>query len=403
MKSFLFQILIFALATTGCRRGPEGGGDAALETDKVVRRQFTLAVSAVGGVKPQVGAEVKVGSRVSGRLVRLHANLKDQVRQGQVIAELEKADLEAVVAQHRAEAQLAEVRLSALDEIFPKELAKAETDAARWEASVTMARKDRDRQSELLKENLTSRKAEEQAQERLEVAQAQWETARKSVELLRIQHAQNVKQAQAERDRARAVLANSEVLLSYAVITAPISGVVGSVSTQEGETVAAGMNAPTFVTIVDLSRLQVEAYVDEVDIGKVVVGQRAVFTVDAFPASEFEGKVAAIYPKATIQDNVVKYVVAIEIVTPYEGRLRPEMTASVSIQLQARDLLAVNARAVQREGGKNIVFVKVNGQPAPREVKLGWKDGVWAEVASGLEEGQEVFLDLPETEKGKPK
>jgi hypothetical protein len=99
----------------------------------------------------------------------------------------------------------------------------------------------------------------------------------------------------------------------------------------------------------------------------------------------------------------VKYVVAIEIVTPYEGRLRPEMTASVSIQLQARDLLAVNARAVQREGGKNIVFVKVNGRPAPREVKLGWKDGVWAEVANGLEEGQEVFLDLPETEKGNPK
>jgi multidrug resistance efflux pump len=396
--------LSLVLAGTGCRRGQDASpGDAVAETAKVVRRQFAPAVSAVGGVKPQIGAEVKVGSRISGRLMRLHANLKDQVRKGQVIAELEKADLEATVAQCRAEAQLAEAKLSGLDEVFPKEIAKAETDVARWEASVTLARKDLDRQHDMLKENITSRKAEEQAQERLDVAQAQWDAARKTLELLRTQHTENLKQAQAERDRARAVLANAEVQLSYAVITAPISGVVGSVSTQEGETVAAGMNAPTFVTIVDLSRLQVEAYVDEVDIGKVTVGQRAVFTVDAFPADEFEAKVLAIYPKATIQDNVVKYVVALEIVTPYEGRLRPEMTTSVAIQLEARTVLAINAKAVQRDSGKNVVFVKLNGRPVPREVKLGWKDGLWTEVAGGLEEGQEIFLDLPETEKGKGK
>jgi RND family efflux transporter MFP subunit len=217
------------------------------------------------------------------------------------------------------------------------------------------------------------------------------------LELVRAQYVENRKQAQAELDRDRAALTNAEVQLSYAVITAPISGVIGSVSTQEGETVAAGLNAPTFVTIIDLARLQVEAYVDEVDIGKVKVGQRAIFTVDAFPADDFEGKVVAIYPKATIQDNVVKYVVALEIASPYEGRLRPEMTTSVSLQLEARNVLAIPAKAVRREGGKHVVFVSANGQPAPREVKLGWKDGPWTEVVSGLKEGQEVLLDLPET------
>jgi RND family efflux transporter MFP subunit len=259
------------------------------------------------------------------------------------------------------------------------------------------------RQRDMLKDNVTSPKAEEQAQERLAVAQAQWEAAGKTLELLRAQNTENRKQAQAERDRVRAVLANAEVQLSYAVITAPISGVIGSVSTQEGETVAAGLNAPTFVTIIDLSRLQVEAYVDEVDIGKVNTGQRAVFTVDAFPADDFEGKVVAIYPKATVQDNVVKYVVALEIADPYEGRLRPEMTASVSIQLEVRNVLAIPAKAVRREGGKHIVFLNVNGQPTAREVKLGWKDGPWTEVASGLEGGQEIFLDVPEMENTKPK
>ena len=94
------------------------------------------------------------------------------------------------------------------------------------------------------------------------------------------------------------------------------------------------MQAPTFVTIIDLQRLQVDAYVDEVDIGKVKVGQRAVFTVDAFPGTEFEGQVSAIYPKAVIQDNVVNYDVVVDIQTPYHGRLRPEMTASVTIFLE---------------------------------------------------------------------
>jgi multidrug efflux pump subunit AcrA (membrane-fusion protein) len=383
------------------RRETSATTDHSAETIKVTLRQFSASVTAIGAVKPQVGAEVKVGSRISGRVKRLHANIKDQVRKGQVIAELEKADLEAIVAQSQAEARFAEAKLAALDELFPREVARAETDVARWDATVILARKDLGRQQDLLKKKLATQVDVEQAQERLAVSEAQLAAARRTLDLVRTQHTENLKQAQAERDRDRAALNNAQVQLSYAVITAPISGVIGSVATQEGETVAAGLNAPTFVTIIDLARLQVEAYVDEVDIGKVKIGQRAVFTVDAFPADDFSGKVVAIYPKATIQDNVVKYVVAVEIVTPYEGRLRPEMTASVSIQLESRQVLAISSSAVRREGGKHFVLLSVNGRPELREVRLGWKDGPWTEVAGGLIAGQEIFLDLPETEKGK--
>jgi len=397
--------LVLAVALTlggsAClRRQTSTTTDSSAETVKVTLRQFSASVTAIGAVKPQVGAEVKVGSRISGRVKRLHANIKDQVRKGQVIAELEKADLEAIVAQSQAEARFAEAKLAALDELFPREVARAETDVARWDATVILARKDLGRQQDLLKKKLATQVDVEQAQERLAVSEAQLAAARRALDLVRAQHAENLKQAQAERDRDRAALNNAQVQLSYAVITAPISGVIGSVSTQEGETVAAGLNAPTFVTIIDLARLQVEAYVDEVDIGKVKTGQRAVFTVDAFPADDFSGKVVAIYPKATIQDNVVKYVVAVEIVTPYEGRLRPEMTASVSIQLGSRQVLAIPSSAVRREGGKHFVLLSVNGRPELREVRLGWKDGPWTEVAGGLTEGQEIFLDLPGTEKG---
>ena len=172
---------------------------------------------------------------------------------------------------------------------------------------------------------------------------------------------------------------------------------IASVSTEEGETVAAGMQAPTFVTIIDLDRLQVDAYVDEVDIGKIQVGQQAVFTVDAFPADEFEGKVTAIYPKAVIQDNVVNYDVVVDITTPYRNMLRPEMTANVTILLETRkDVLAVPAKAVHRVHGKNIAYVLTRGQPEEREIKIGWKDNGWVEVAAGLQEGQTVLLTAPD-------
>jgi len=137
-----------------------------------------------------------------------------------------------------------------------------------------------------------------------------------------------------------------------------------------------------------------------VDIGKVAPGQKAVFTVDAFPAREFTGKVVAIYPKAVIQENVVNYDVVVEITDKYDGLLRPDMTASVTIfQETHENMLTVPAKAVKRERGKNVVHVVVNGKVEPREIKVGWKDSQWIEILSGLDEGQTVLVnaELPQT------
>ena len=167
------------------------------------------------------------------------------------------------------------------------------------------------------------------AAERFAVATAQVASARKAYELAKAGYQEELRQAIADVARAQATLNNADIQRSYATLTAPISGVMGSVSTREGETVAAGLNSPTFVTIIDLERLQVDAMVDEVDIGKVRPGQKAVFTVDAFPAREFPGKVVAIYPKAVLLENVVYYDVVVDIQGNEDKVLRPEMTASV--------------------------------------------------------------------------
>jgi RND family efflux transporter MFP subunit len=211
-----------------------------------------------------------------------------------------------------------------------------------------------------------------------------------------------VQYAEAQVQQARATLRMAEANLGYATITAPMSGVVASVSTQQGETVTSGSaaaQAPTFVTIIDLARLQVDAYVDETDIGKVRVGQEAIFSVDAFPDKEFGGKVTAIYPKALIQQNVVTYDVVIAI-DNRQGLLRPDMTANTTITVARREnVLAVPNQAVRREDGDRVVFAQAGDRLVRRPVKTGWKDKTYTEVLSGLKEGERVVVG--DSENGK--
>jgi multidrug efflux pump subunit AcrA (membrane-fusion protein) len=377
-----------------------GDSDEATDATEVVvgSRTFSSTVVAVGAVKPRIGSEVRVGSRISGRVWKLRANIGDRVEQGQVIAELETAELDALIAQRRAELRLAEAKLAAFATLSPEEEARAHADVTRFEAAAQLAREELARQRALLERELVPRAAADAARDRHAVAEAELESARRTLELVRAGNTEGRRQAEADVDRARAALESAVVERSFTVLSAPIAGVVASVATQEGETVAAGLNAPTFVTIVDLKRLQVNAYVDEVDIGKIDDGQQATFTVDAFPARDFKGRVAAIYPTATIQDNVVKYIVALDIDDEYAGLLRPEMTASVRIDLDQRTVLAVPSRAIRQEGGRSVVRVVVDGGGTEaRPVRVGWRDGPWAEITEGLVEGDRILLDAPAT------
>jgi len=159
--------------------------------------------------------------------------------------------------------------------------------------------------------------------------------------------------------------------------------------------VAAGLNAPTFVTIIDLNRLQVDAFVDETDIGKVKVGQKAVFTVDTYPNKDFEGIVAAIYPKAIIQENVVNYDVVIEITSSIKNLLRPDMTASVTIyQEERKGVLMIPQKAVEREGGIKFVLVKMPDDTLQKKtIKTGIRSNNDIEIVSGLNEGDVVVIE----------
>lgn len=375
--------------------GDRQEAQASNEVVTVAPRTFTATVIAVGAVKPQIGAEVRVGSRVSGRVWRLRANIGDRVEKGTVLAELETAELDALLAQRTAELKLVQARRAALEALAPDEEARALANVRRFEAEAKLTAEDLQRQQTLLEGGLAPRATADVARDRYAVAQAELESARRGLDLVRAETAERRKQADADIERAGAAMESASVDRAFTVLRAPISGVVASVSTQEGETVAAGLSAPTFVTIIDLDRLQLNAYVDEVDIGKIMAGQSVTFTVDAFPARDFTGRVTAIYPSATIQDNVVKYVVAVDIADTYGGLLRPEMTANVRIQLEERTALAVPTRAIRQEDRRSVVYVVDGEESVARPVRLGWRDGPWTELAEGVRAGERILVDAP--------
>jgi len=313
------------------------------KTTIVARRDIGSNVLATGIIKPMVGAEVKVGSRISGVVKKLRANIGDYVKAGQVIAEIDDAELQAKLNQN----------LAAVNK------AKADFDYAKL---------NMERQKSLLGQNYISQQTYDLSENAFKIAEAQ------------------LKQAEANAEVAK-------VQLSYTLIYALTSGVIASVSTQEGETVMASLSAPTFVNIIDLTRLEVQVYVDETDIGKIQIGQEASFTVDTYSDTDFKGKVIAIYPKAVIQDNVVNYIVVVEISDFHNKILRPEMTATVTIHLETRkNVIAVPSKAIIREKGERFVTVIENAAQISKKIKTGWYDSNYTEVVEGLNEGETVLL-----------
>jgi multidrug efflux pump subunit AcrA (membrane-fusion protein) len=361
----------------------------------VARRDLSATVTATGTIKAMVGAEVKVGSRIPGRVEQLAVQVGDRVKPGQVIARLEQDDLRAAVEKARADLAAATAKLATVrNGARTQEIQTAEAALRQAEANRSLAQVNLDRYRQLYQDGGIALQQVDTAARDYDVSLAQVRTAREQLSLVRDKYTpEDVQVAEAEVAQAKAALRIAEANLGYATITAPMGGVVASVSTQQGETVTSGSaaaQAPTFVTIIDLNRLQVDAYVDETDIGKVRVGQAATFIVDAFPDKEFSGNVTAIYPKALIQQNVVTYDVVI-IIDNHEGLLRPDMTANTTITVAKRDkVLAIPNQAVRREEGDRVVFVQEGDRLARRAVKTGWKDKSYTEVLSGLREGDRV-------------
>ncbi len=314
------------------------------ETVRVRLETLDRTVLATGVIRPRVGAEIDVGSSVSGIVRSIPVKVGDLVDRGDLLARIDSTEFEAQMAETRADLALAEAQRALMLSIYEKTVRLAADGV---------------------------------------IAETELESAARDLQV-----------AHAQVDREQARIRSATIRLNYTEIRAPIRGVIAEVTTREGETVAASFAAPTFVTIVDLDRLEVQAYVDEVDIGRIFVGQRANFLVDTYPDAEFTAEVTAINPKAELQNGVVDYVVLLTFIGQEPYILRPEMTAHVTLQVEQRaDVLTLPRKAIRREGGRQFVSVIRNGTWVDQEIQPGWRTDRSVEIREGLSVGETVQLN----------
>ena len=357
MRKLLAFLMLLALVGAGAwylfySRSAAGPANYRLAT--IERGAVVNAVSATGTLKAVV--TVNVGSQISGQIMSLGADYNTRVTKDQVIARLNPENLEAKVRQREAELAVAVATVSQQEaaviraeaDLKNSQAAASATSARAKNARVVVADTERDlkRQQELFEKRIVSEAQLQNAQGAYEKALANRD-ATVADELAQVStvaaRAAQLEMAKAEVQIAKsqvkmreAALSSDRVDLDHTFIRSPVDGVVIDRQVDVGQTVAATMQAPTLFTIAqDLGLMQVEVNVNEADIGRVNVGQRVTFTVDAFPDREFDGAVRLIRMAPQTVQNVVTYKVVVAAANP-ELRLMPGMTADVRVIMNER-------------------------------------------------------------------
>ncbi len=335
-----------------------GGGDAAapggfqIETAEMERRDLARVVAATGAIAPLV--TVEVGSQLSGQILEINADFNDPVTEGQVIARIDPQTFATRVREAEAALEVAE-----------SQVAVSEANLARAEAEKREAERALARAESLLERQFFSEAAYDSALTANEAADAAVLVARA-----------NLRNARAALQQRQASLESARVDLERTIIRSPIDGVVIDRQIDVGQTVAASFNAPVlFLIAQDLSRVQIEAQVDEADIGQIEVGQTATFEVDAFPDAEFAGTVRQVRLAADTAQNVVTYTVVIEAENRGQ-RLLPGMTANAAIETgRAEGALAAPNAALRFEPRGAAERLVVEGEGAPQRGGRGGGQG----------------------------
>jgi HlyD family secretion protein len=414
------------------------------ETAVVRRDTLQVTVDATGSLAPL--AEVSLAFSSGGRVIEILVEEGQRVEAGDVLARLDDADareavveaefqitqaeIELALAQIRAEAEVAQADLEAaqagyeetaiLAERVGDQLTSARVNLAQARDELAYAQEDYDtawdsardweldiesKKDALEAERETTKRALEDAQYNLQVAQADYNLAVASTDDDDVQNAwTQVLDAQVSLESESLELEQLELSLAQAqlglesarralddtVLVAPAAGTITELNVQVGEMVSAGQVA--VVVISDLSVLTVDVNLDETDVALVSVGQEVLASVDAFPDVELAGKVTYIAPIAETQSGVVLYPVTIRL-SPADVPVRAGMTADVEITIDSQeDALVVPLRAVSTEGGHSYVNRVTGGQTRRVEVALGLVTDTEVEITSGLSQGDVVSV-----------
>jgi HlyD family secretion protein len=391
MKKYLI-ILAVVLLIAGIavffylKRTPE----VSYKTVKIERGTIVSNVAATGNLSAVT--TVQVGTQVSGTIQKLYVDYNSRVKKGQAIAEIDPSLFNASVEQAQGNFLSAEANL--------------------LKAKVTLADAERsyNRNKKLLTDGIIS-------QGDYDVAETAWQSAKAGL-----------KAAEGALAQTRGSLMQAKTNLRYSIIRSPVDGVVISRAVDVGQTVAASFQTPTLFTIAqDLTKMQIEVSVDEADISRIQLDQKASFTVDSYPEQSFRGKVVQIRNAPIITQNVVTYIVVVNVDNS-DMRLKPGMTANVSVEVAKKeDVLKLPPAALRfkpknkgdepkekrqagatstgtgretggKPGGRKDkglqIYILKDNKPVPVPVKTGIANNIAIElVESTLKEGDEVITE----------
>ena len=374
-------VIIALILVSVLKKGKKGEIQVMTERSRIDSIEVT--VTATGELQPVY--KVDVGTQVSGIVEHIYVDFNSVVKKGQLLAELDRSNLN-------------------------EQLKTAQATVSNAQSNLTLAQQQFDRVKALYDNKAATLEAYESAVNTLTLAKNQLKTAQSD-------------------------LSRAQTNLSYATIYSPIDGVVMDKAVEEGQTVAASFNTPTLFTIAnDLTKMQVEAKVDEADIGEVKAGQPVTFTVDAFPDDVFAGTVKEVRINPTVTSNVVTYTVIIDAPNP-ESKLFPGMTASVTITTKKESGVSIPMTALfasidpemmkqlEKKGytfkslyknqeevaqglkdiTKKTIWAKTGEKVyEQKSVTVGLNNGVNTLIPEGLREGEEVVIGVSEAMEGMP-
>ncbi len=379
-------VLVIAIGVFAATRGGTKIDPSKLA--KVEKGDLAKSVVATGKVTPIVKVEVK--SKASGIVKKLLVDYGDRVKQGQLLAQLDKVEIEAQVEQSRAALEAAQANLKSTQ----ADLERAKVDAEG--PDVPLLKRAYDRATGMAKDGVVSASALDDAEKNYEMALNKQNVSKAQVTVLRAKIAQA--QAQVAQDQAN--LKQLEEQLSYTDIVSPIDGIVLSRDVQMGDAVSSilvlGSSATLVMTLGDTSEVYVKGKVDESDIGKVYLGQPARIKVESFKDKTFTGKVTKISPMGVEKDNVTTFEVRVSIQNP-GGELKAEMTANAEIILEEhKSVLQIPEGAILYDKDKkaSVEIPNPKGKDGKDKiaVNIGISNGAKTEVLSGLKEGDQVVL-----------
>ena len=386
ISAILAVVLLVVGATVAFSRGSTKIDPSKLA--KVEKGYLAKSVVATGKVEPITKVEVK--SKASGIVKKLYVEYGDHVKKGQLLAQLDKVEIEAGVEQSRAALQAAEANLKGAEADYVRAKVDAEG------PDVPLLQRSYERALQMQKDGVVSQSALDDAEKSYKLAVNKQNVAKAQMAVLQAKIAQS--QAEVAHDQAN--LKQLLEQLSYTDIISPIDGIVLSRDVEMGDAVSSilvlGSSATLVMTLGDTSQVYVKGKVDESDIGRVYLGQPARIKVESFKDKTFNGVVTKISPMGVEKDNVTTFEVRVSINNP-GGELRAEMTANAEIILEEhKNVLQIPEGAIiyDKDRKASVEVPDPKGKDGQRkiEINIGISNGAKTEVLSALKENDQVIL-----------